>query len=178
MSDKLSVSYKEDISKIIDEMVKTQGIYAVGDIVKALLEHYDHKLLIDMIRNKADSKPKSQNDFFIVGLDVYRYVYDNECDMKVARIEISDKSLSSERTNFIKESTIKTHLDNFRIQIKKDMKELVYPSTEKDSLNSYIRAFFTFYDSKDYPYWGNDMLKKSDYKKAYRDFMRKGAVPF
>ncbi|MBA1420603.1 MAG: hypothetical protein FAF03_07045 [Epsilonproteobacteria bacterium] len=138
MSNKLTVQNRDDIPKIIEAMTEIHGNDVIGDIVDGLLNSYSSDLLMDIVKNRISTKQqnKSRNDYFLVGLNVYRYVYDHECDMGVAIKYISEQSYYDGNTKSMTENTIKTHLDNFKKQIRSDMKGLTnspYFDIKKDS---------------------------------------------
>ena len=163
MSDKLSVQNKEDIPQIIKAIVKIHGSGIISDIQNELLNTFKHDYLIDIIRNNVHEENKERQEFFFIGLDVYKYKYDNECSMKTARAKISEKV-------GIKDSTIRTHLENFRKKIKEDIVKLDdYENYSKDidGVRKFIDDFIKVLAFKNYD--GN--MNKREMKEAYNHFM-------
>jgi hypothetical protein len=171
MGNELSVENREDIPKILEAILDNHSSDIVGDILTVLLSKYNHNILIDSIKKNIPEDNKERQDFFIVGIDVYKYKYDEECNMKKAVSSISNKL-------GIKESTVRTHLDNFRKKIRKDIAKQGYEWRIKD-WEAFIIEFIEYLDRLYlYEGYGDDEIayhepqkKKTTYKKNYQEFL-------
>lgn len=195
-----SLSEKEDIPKILEGIVEIHNIEFLLDkiveldevknpkgIVKALLKKHNHELLINIIKGLSDGEIQEKNDFFMVGLYVYRYVYDDEFSMEKAIEETRKKIFHDTGKKTILANTIKSHRDALSTLVREDMDNVGYKLGEKNRVQNYMNDFFTFYDENDerthnygYPIWDRNN-KKSVFESAYKDFvenLRSKSVPF
>lgn len=172
MSKKLDINNIDDISTIIDTMVEMHGTAMIEKTLDGMLQHFNHNLLIDILRRKTKESNPIENEGFIVGLEVYIVRYEDEIKQKEAVKRIADKL-------GITESTIKSHLETFRKEIRKDIKKLANYSEDIKDVENFIYDFIEHLNKK-YRYYNHDVeswiydepeRKKSAYRKDYKDFI-------
>jgi len=173
MSDKLNLEVRENIPTVITEMIANHGTFTYSDIIDGLLCHYSPDLLLESIRKKTNTKHKSQNDRFMVGLNVYRYIFDTGVSKREAITKISNDTYSENSlTQGITPSTVKNNVENFENDIKEDMK--FFYAYEK--VTDYLNDFFKYFDSTN-NYW-DDRLHKRHYREIYDKFIKENSTPF
>ena len=175
----MTAQNKDDIPKIIDEIIKVHGADSASLILDGLLANYNPDLLINILRTKIKENNEKSNSSFIIGLEVYLEAYIHEIKQKSAIKRISDKYGMTE-------NTVKTHIDNFRKFTKEELGKKIednptyfmYSSDTKDTtkfINDFVRKLYDMY----YGYipfdretrYNEPERKKDTYKHLFENFM-------
>jgi len=167
-SKELKIDTEENIKNLIEEVIKIHGAKTPKIILDELLNHYSHKLLIDIIKSKSN-KESDDNDFMVIGVSVYTYVFLGNFSVKRAIKQVSDDTFATNIVKGIKENTVKRHVEKFRKHIKEDLFDnwsLVYPP---DDIDIFIKEFITTCIVNDQSFELYEKSKIWEYYESFKD---------
>jgi len=173
-SKELKIDTEENIKNLIEEIINIHRANTPKIILDELLNHYSHKLLIDIIKGKSD-KESDDNDFMVIGVSVCIYIYLKNFSVKRAIKQVSDDTFATDAVKGIKENTVKRHYEKFRKYIKDDLSKRESFMYDIEDVDTVIREFIETYIAHEEPFELNEKLKIRGY---YRSFYYKHIHPF